>query len=102
MVSKVNVYLRTWPFAIDPNDRPGESSIRIPIDPVNAPVVLDDLCDCKLAAAQQKETQREHGDCCKEDGADGEKGMVTGGGVQVYIRDSVRRTESSTALAGRV
>ena len=102
MVSKVNVYLRTWPFAIDPNDRPGESSIRIPIDPVNAPVVLDDLCDCKLAAAQQKETQREHGDCCKEDGADGEKDMVTGGGVQVYIRDSVRWTESSTALAGRV
>lgn len=62
MVSKVNVYLRTWPFAIDPNDRSRKCSIGVPIDPVNAPVVLDNLGECKLAAAQQKETQRKHGE----------------------------------------
>ena len=61
VVSEVNVYLRTRPLAIDADDRPGESSIRISSDPVNAPVVLDNLGECKLAAAQQKETQEEHG-----------------------------------------
>lgn len=61
VVSEVNIYLRTGPFAIDPDDRPGESSIRIPVDPVNAPIVLDDLGECELAATQQKETQGKHG-----------------------------------------
>ncbi len=57
-VSKVNVYLRTGPLAIDANDRPGESIVRVPVDPVNAPIVGDGLCQCKLAAAaQQKESQ---------------------------------------------
>ena len=62
VVSEVNVYLRTWPFTIDPNGRPRKSSIGIHVDPVNAPVVLDDLCERKLTAAQQKETQGKHGD----------------------------------------
>lgn len=61
MVSEINVYLRTWPFAIDPDDRARESSVRVPVDPVYAPVILDNFCECKLAAAQQKETQGEHG-----------------------------------------
>ena len=57
-VSKVNIYLRTGPLAIDANDRPGESIVRVPVDPVNAPIVRDGLCQCKLAAAaQQKENQ---------------------------------------------
>lgn len=62
VVSKVNVNLRTRPFAIYPNDGSRESSIRIPVDPINTPVVLDNLGECKLAAAQQNETQEEHGD----------------------------------------
>ena len=61
VVSEVNVYLRTRPFTIDPNGRSRKSSIGIHVDPVNAPVVLDDLCECKLTAAQQKETQGKHG-----------------------------------------
>ena len=61
VVSEVNIYLRTRPFTIDSDDRTGKSSIGIPVDPVDAPIILDDLCECKLAAAQQQETQGEHG-----------------------------------------
>ena len=44
VVSQVDVYLRTRPLAIDPNDRPGKGPIRVPVDPVDAPVVCDGLC----------------------------------------------------------
>ena len=90
IVSKVHVYLRTRPLAIDPNDRPGESSVGIRSDPVNAPIVLDDLCECKLAAAQQKETQRKHGGRDKGDTKVEERDILAGGDMQIYVKDSVR------------
>ena len=60
VVSEINVYLRAWPLTINPNDRPWESSIGVPGDPVNAPVIGHGLCHCKLARGQQKESQRKH------------------------------------------
>lgn len=102
VVSKINVNLRTRPFAIDPNDRSRESSIGIPVDPVNAPVVLDNLGECKLAAAQQKETQEEHGDRCTRDEEDEGFDISAGGRMAVYNKNFFQVTRLLRELSDGV
>ena len=52
-VVQVHVYLWAGPLAINTNHGSGEA-IRTGSDPVNAPVIVDGLCQCDLAASKQK------------------------------------------------